>query len=110
MDDAAISRPDLNATEPAVLILIELDAEELILEDPRLWHAERLRHEFGPMPAPIVLLGDFDPEPIDTRTIVDPFGRSLAAFEATFDRIDRCITVLMDRLARAQPARSTRAG
>lgn len=35
-------------------------------------------------------LGDFDPRPIDTRTVPDPIERDRAFFEAVYDRIDAC--------------------
>jgi protein-tyrosine phosphatase len=41
-------------------------------------------------------LGDFDPGPIETRTVVDPVDRDLAFFERVYERIDACC----DSLAR----------
>ena len=37
-------------------------------------------------------LGDFDPLTPERRMIFDPWGRPPAAFEAAFERIDRCVT------------------
>jgi protein-tyrosine-phosphatase len=48
--------------------------------------------------APIVLLGDFDPRPIDRRTILDPWGKSTAVFDASYDRIERCVRELVTAL------------
>jgi len=45
--------------------------------------------------APIVALGDFDPAPIDRRTILDPWGMSSSAFDQSYDRIERCIRELV---------------
>jgi protein-tyrosine-phosphatase len=45
--------------------------------------------------APIVVLGDFDPGPIDRRTILDPWGKGTAAFDASYDRIERCVGELV---------------
>jgi protein-tyrosine phosphatase len=39
-------------------------------------------------------LGDFDPGPIDTRTVIDPIDRDRAFFERIYDRIDACCDVL----------------
>jgi len=45
--------------------------------------------------APIVALGDFDPDPIDRRTILDPWGMSSSAFDQSYDRIERCVRELV---------------
>lgn len=42
----------------------------------------------------VLVLGDLDPEPIDTRTILDPYGRTEDEFEAVYARIDRCVRSL----------------
>ncbi|HEY3114087.1 MAG TPA: hypothetical protein VGJ62_10415 [Gemmatimonadaceae bacterium] len=41
--------------------------------------------------ARVLVLGDLDPAPITRRTIADPWGGSDFAFEASFDRINRCV-------------------
>jgi protein-tyrosine phosphatase len=46
----------------------------------------------------LLVLGDLDPEPIDTRTIRDPFAQTEAVFEQSFARIDRCLQLLVDTL------------
>ena len=35
-------------------------------------------------------LGDFDPGPIDTRTVIDPIERDRAFFAQVYDRIEAC--------------------
>lgn len=55
----------------------------------------------GRAPQDVVLLGDLDPEPIDRRTVQDPYGRSEAIFEDVFDRIDRCVRELAAIVTRA---------
>lgn len=45
-----------------------------------------------------IVLGDLDPEPIDRRTIVDPYDQSDEVFEAVYERIDRCCRVLVEAL------------
>jgi protein-tyrosine phosphatase len=45
-----------------------------------------------------IILGDLDPEPIDRRTIVDPFGEPDEVFEAVYERIDRCCRALVGAL------------
>jgi protein-tyrosine-phosphatase len=46
----------------------------------------------------VELLGDFDPQPIRTRTIRDPWGNPERVVESVFSRIDRCIDVLAEAL------------
>lgn len=38
-------------------------------------------------------LGDFDPGPIDTRTVIDPIDRNREFFESVYTRIDECCRV-----------------
>jgi protein-tyrosine phosphatase len=44
---------------------------------------------------PVLVLGDLDPYPIERRTILDPWGGPDAAFDASYDRIDRCVRELV---------------
>ena len=46
----------------------------------------------------ILIAGDMDPSPIETRTIRDPFRRPLDAFETCFDRLDRVGRTIADTL------------
>ncbi len=46
----------------------------------------------------VLRLGDLDPEPIQRRAIVDPFGKGEAAFRECFARIARCLAPLEARL------------
>ena len=63
----------------------------------------------------IVILGDLDPQTIATRTIIDPWGGSDEVFDASYDRIERCVGELVRLLAdgsrepTAPAQRSTRA-
>lgn len=41
-----------------------------------------------------ILLGDLDPESIDTRTIRDPVECDETVFRQVYDRIDRCVAAL----------------
>jgi protein-tyrosine phosphatase len=43
----------------------------------------------------VLVLGDLDPLAITRRTISDPWGGSDSAFEASYDRIDRCVRELV---------------
>lgn len=47
----------------------------------------------------ILILGDLDPTPIETRTILDPFGSPDDAFVESYSRITRCLDELVKVLA-----------
>ena len=52
----------------------------------------------------IFVLGDLDPRPNQRRTIRDPWGESESVFEASYERIDRCLAELMGPIvARRHP-------
>jgi protein-tyrosine phosphatase len=48
--------------------------------------------------ANVVLLGDFDPEPIQARAVLDPWKKPLEEFEYCYARIDRCVETLVAAL------------
>jgi protein-tyrosine-phosphatase len=54
---------------------------------------------FGGDPAKVLLLGDLDPLPIETRTIPDPILGPRSAFESSYARIERCVEALARTLA-----------
>lgn len=39
----------------------------------------------------VLVLGDLDPQPIETRLIHDPIGQDHEVFRAVYERIDRCV-------------------
>jgi protein-tyrosine phosphatase len=43
----------------------------------------------------VMVLGDLDPQPIESRTIRDPVQQPLAVFEETYARIERCVRALI---------------
>lgn len=51
----------------------------------------RLCERYGRAPRDVIMLGDFDPEPVETRTIRDPVDESLAVFDEVYGRIERCV-------------------
>jgi len=61
--------------------------------------ARKVRVLYGAPPERLLVLGDLDPEPIDTRTIRDPVEQPSAVFENVCDRIDRCLAVLARAVA-----------
>jgi protein-tyrosine-phosphatase len=58
----------------------------------------RVVRRVGRRDIPTVVLGDLDPQPMEERTIVDPMGESDDVFDASYDRITRCIDLLIDLL------------
>ena len=50
---------------------------------------------------PPLVLGDLDPGPIETRTIVDPWGGPPELFDASYARIERCVRELTRLIAKA---------
>jgi protein-tyrosine phosphatase len=56
---------------------------------------------FGRRPSDVVLLGDFDPSPVETRTIRDPVDQSGEVFDQVYERIARCVRELVGILSRA---------
>jgi protein-tyrosine phosphatase len=53
---------------------------------------------FGARPDQVVLLGDFDPDPIDARAIYDPVDQAVEVFDAVYTRIERCVSELANTL------------
>lgn len=58
-------------------------------------HRKIALERFGASDSQIVLLGDLDPELPLHRSIPDPMDRPPEFFQASFDRIDRCVEVLL---------------
>lgn len=56
-----------------------------------------------------LVLGDLDPQPIETRAIEDPFDQDRVAFERSYRRIERCVAQLSDAVGWG-PARDHGAG
>jgi protein-tyrosine-phosphatase len=54
---------------------------------------------FGKDRRDVLVLGDLDPLPIDRRAIRDPLNQPRAVFDASYDRIDRCLRELVAALA-----------
>lgn len=60
--------------------------------------AEALRGRVGMPPERVFVLGDFDPEPIRRREIVDPYHQERPVYEASYARIDRCLAAFVGAL------------
>ncbi|MBI4420556.1 MAG: hypothetical protein HY560_06990 [Gemmatimonadetes bacterium] len=66
-----------------------------------LMQARAIRERFGRSGGDVLLLGDLDPLPIESREIVDPMDRPIEEFEACYARIDRCARALGRALMRS---------
>lgn len=63
----------------------------------------RLRRCVGSVRPPVVVLGDLDPGRIPRRTILDPVDQPPPVFEACYDRIQRCVEALHERVTTHRP-------
>jgi protein-tyrosine phosphatase len=50
---------------------------------------------FGRLPRDVIVLGDFDPAPVDARTIRDPVDQRREVFDQVYERIARCVRELV---------------
>ena len=46
---------------------------------------------FGRRPSDVMVLGDFDPAPVEARTIRDPVDQRRDVFDQVYERIARCV-------------------
>lgn len=90
---------DLTAHRSAPITVDSVRGSELILVMDVDQHQAIVRR-FGRAAHDVVVLGDLDPAPIDTRTIRDPVEQPLDVFEESYARIDRCVSVLVRAVAR----------
>lgn len=88
---------DLTDHRSRVLTYDLVDATELFVVTD-VAQARRLERAYGVPGERIVHLGDLDPEPIRTRTIVDPWEGDPEVVRDAYDRIDRCLERLADLL------------
>jgi protein-tyrosine-phosphatase len=49
---------------------------------------------FGKPLSRILVIGDLDPFPIETRVIADPWGKPPGVLEASYDRLERCVMAM----------------
>lgn len=59
----------------------------------------RICERFGRRPGDILILGDLDPLPVETRTIRDPVNDGREIFDQVYERIARCVRELVDILS-----------
>jgi len=104
---AAAHGVDLSRHLATMLVPSRVSAADLIvvMDKPQ---ARVLRDLFGRADRDVLILGDLDPERIETRTIQDPVEQPKEVFERCYSRIDRCVRELVQAVAgRAERARSS---
>jgi protein-tyrosine phosphatase len=83
------------------LVTVDLLREHDLIVVMELEQSRTLMRTHGVPLARILVLGDLDPGPIHTRTIVDPYGGSQDVFAECYRRIDGCVTALSAVISRA---------
>ena len=81
-----------------------VEASDLIVV-MEAYQVEQVYERFGRRRG-VVVLGDFDPQPIATRAIVDPWNKPREIFVASYARIDRCLLALSASVHAAVRARA----
>jgi len=67
-------------------------ADVIVVMDPA--QRREICDRFGRARRDVLVLGDFDPEPAETRRIRDPVEQPLVVFEESYARIERCVREL----------------
>lgn len=94
---AAAARVGLDLTaNRSKLLTAESVHESSLIVVMAAEQAKRIRSTFAVDAAKLLVLGDLDPLPIETRSIRDPWKGSFEVFDESYARIDRCISVLID--------------
>jgi protein-tyrosine-phosphatase len=94
---AAEKGNDLTPHRSAVLTATDLPRSDLIVVMSGD-QANDIRWRGAPGNVPVIVLGDLDPEPIDGRTIVDPWNCDESVFRTSYGRIERCARQLVEWL------------
>jgi len=90
---------DLTPHRSSLLTPARVAEADLILVMDRQqqgWICER----YGKPRQDVVILGDLDPHPVSSRTIVDPWKNDPGVLDASYARILRCVDALVDALPR----------
>lgn len=72
---------------------ILLDTDLVVVMDDR--QARAIERRFHVPASRIVIAGDLDPLPAETREIRDPWNQSLEVFKSSFARLERCADSLV---------------
>lgn len=84
---------DLSSHRSCLLVApLVRPADRIVVMEPAQRRA--VCDRFGRQARDVVVLGDLDPEPIETRGIRDPVNGPAEAFEECYARIERCVREL----------------
>jgi protein-tyrosine-phosphatase len=64
--------------------------------------ARNVAREHGARASRVVILGDLDDVLLETREIRDPYDQAPAVYEASFARVERCVSVIVEELGRSR--------
>ncbi len=84
---------DLSAHRSQLLTAERARAAELLVVMDAV-QRRAICDRFGRAERDVLVLGDFDPQPIDSRKIRDPVKQPREVFEETYARIERCVREL----------------
>jgi len=73
---------------------------DLVLVMNRAQRAAVLNDHAFPEPSRVIVLGDLDPLPVERREIRDPYDQERGVYEASFDRIERCVDAVVRAVGR----------
>ncbi len=85
---------DISAHRSALVTSARLHAMDLVVV-MSADQARGIRARLRSSSVRVLVLGDLDPSPIARRTISDPWGGPDSAFDASYDRVDRCVRELV---------------
>lgn len=92
---------DISAHRSSILAEDSLRSADLVVV-MSVEQAHAVRARLGARSPRLLVLGDLDPSPITRRTIADPWGGSDFAFDASYERIDRCVRELVRIIQQAE--------
>lgn len=98
---AAARGVQMQAHRSKLLTRERIDGADLIFVVEAKQRGE-LIEALGMPRAPILLLGELDPDRSTPPTIPDPIGQALPVFERAYERIERCVRELVAALEAAQ--------
>jgi protein-tyrosine phosphatase len=98
VDVAATRGLDLSGHRSQLLASADVHAADLIVVMDQT-QRRALSAMFGRGSRDVLILGDLDPEPIETRAIQDPAEQSKEVCEQSYSRIERCVRQLVHAVA-----------
>lgn len=94
VEQAALRAIDLGTHRSSLIAPERVRAAELVVVmDPLMERGLRRRYQLARHS--LLVLGDLDPQPIQTRTIRDPGGQPPAVLRESYARVERCVGQLV---------------